>query len=403
MQIRYPEYYGKFHCLAGDCPDTCCVGWEIRVDQASRKRYRDIRKTDSDLGRRLRKYVRNGRIVPIHGKCPFLDEKGLCGIILKLGEHAVCRTCRSYPRHREDYGKLQEVLLLLSCPEAARLVLTEKPDQYRIREFPDRAADTEGIDGELLKALLEVRAAVREIGLECTAPFSLRMKRALALAHDVQRRLRNGKPEEIPAVTARYRKDREGKQFADQAEKWPERFGKREPEKEGLARFFLLSDFMEGLAELDEISPDWPKMLENSRKLLYHSKDSRSRYRKERERFWAENPELEQKLERIFAYFIYSFFLSALYDGDVYGKVKMAVFCTWTAEELMLASWRMDTDKKLWDSDLAAPGLEEQVKICHTFARQIENSDENRGRIEQILKRPEFRFRYLMNRERNPL
>ena len=29
MEIRYPEYYKQFRCLAGECPDTCCVGWEI--------------------------------------------------------------------------------------------------------------------------------------------------------------------------------------------------------------------------------------------------------------------------------------------------------------------------------------------------------------------------------------
>ena len=35
MHIEYPEYYNKFHCLAGDCPDTCCKDWEVDVDEAT--------------------------------------------------------------------------------------------------------------------------------------------------------------------------------------------------------------------------------------------------------------------------------------------------------------------------------------------------------------------------------
>ena len=33
MKKIYPEYYNKFKCIAGNCPDTCCAGWEIVVDK----------------------------------------------------------------------------------------------------------------------------------------------------------------------------------------------------------------------------------------------------------------------------------------------------------------------------------------------------------------------------------
>ena len=38
MHIEYPEYYNKFHCLAGDCPDTCCKDWEVDVDEDTFRR-----------------------------------------------------------------------------------------------------------------------------------------------------------------------------------------------------------------------------------------------------------------------------------------------------------------------------------------------------------------------------
>ena len=51
MILRYPAYYEKFHCIAGECEDTCCAGWEIDIDDES---YRFYQSVPGDFGRRLR-------------------------------------------------------------------------------------------------------------------------------------------------------------------------------------------------------------------------------------------------------------------------------------------------------------------------------------------------------------
>lgn len=50
MQFTIPHYYNKFHCVAGECPDTCCAGWAIMIDDHTKKRYQ-MRK--DAFGRRL--------------------------------------------------------------------------------------------------------------------------------------------------------------------------------------------------------------------------------------------------------------------------------------------------------------------------------------------------------------
>ena len=40
MQITKPTFYNEFSCIAGSCPDTCCAGWQIMIDQNSLKKYR---------------------------------------------------------------------------------------------------------------------------------------------------------------------------------------------------------------------------------------------------------------------------------------------------------------------------------------------------------------------------
>ena len=38
MQYTIPHYFKSFHCIGGECPDTCCAGWQIQIDPASLKK-----------------------------------------------------------------------------------------------------------------------------------------------------------------------------------------------------------------------------------------------------------------------------------------------------------------------------------------------------------------------------
>lgn len=405
MKIRYPEYYKKFACLAGECPDTCCIGWEIKVDKKSEKRYCRAAKNGGAFGKKLRQHIRHGKIAGDGQHCPFLDESGLCEMYRELGKDALCRACIRYPRHMEDYGELHEVLLLLSCPEVCRLVLEENSGGYYLKRKPERHGNMEGIDTELLSVLLKVRDAAWKLGAEEELSWDNRMLMVLALGHDVQRRIASGRPAEAEPILHRYEAEGAPQRFMQKLSGSPGKAlasaaGSNVPgERRAPERFLFMSDFMEILAELTPVGDVWPEMLERSRAALYHSTDSRGRYQSDRETFFLENPGICRQWERIFGYFTYSFVLSSLYDRDVYSKIKMAVFCTLAVGELDMAAWR---EKKAGLTGLPeAAGtlsscsitVEDQVRICHVFARQIENSDENRMHLEQVLKKNGFGIR----------
>lgn len=42
MEYVYPDYYRQFTCIGGECPDTCCAGWEIVIDDKTLKSIRNI-------------------------------------------------------------------------------------------------------------------------------------------------------------------------------------------------------------------------------------------------------------------------------------------------------------------------------------------------------------------------
>lgn len=125
MDIFYPAYYHQFHCLAAACPDSCCKDWTVDVDTDTAQKYRAL---PGPLGDKLRGVLAEadgGTVITLqNGRCPMWQPDGLCQIQAQLGHGGLCKTCREFPRLYHDYGSFAELGLELSCPEAARLILT---------------------------------------------------------------------------------------------------------------------------------------------------------------------------------------------------------------------------------------------------------------------------------------
>lgn len=125
MEHFIPDYYNAFSCIASACPDSCCKEWEVDVDDAAAAYYRAL---PGALGDRLRQVLQdteNGSCMTItDGRCPMWQNDGLCRIHAELGHDALCQTCREYPRIKHEYDGYTELGLELSCPEAARLILS---------------------------------------------------------------------------------------------------------------------------------------------------------------------------------------------------------------------------------------------------------------------------------------
>ncbi len=136
MELITPKYYSRFHCIAGACPDSCCKEWAVDVDAASAARYRAL---PGVLGDRLRAVLQDtpdGTVMAIeNGRCPMWRQDGLCRIQAELGHDALCQVCQTFPRLRHDYGDFVELGLELSCPEAARLILST-PDALTLQVLP---------------------------------------------------------------------------------------------------------------------------------------------------------------------------------------------------------------------------------------------------------------------------
>ena len=156
MLLRTPDFYDSFQCIAGKCTDTCCIGWEIDIDEKSAKRYKAIK---GDIGDILRQNIVDGHFKLLPGdRCPFLRRDGLCDMICHLGEDSLCDICREHPRFVEVYGDIMEKGLGLCCEEAARLLFESKGTASSPIAFVEREIDD--IPDEIPEDAIEARDAI---------------------------------------------------------------------------------------------------------------------------------------------------------------------------------------------------------------------------------------------------
>ncbi len=121
-----PHYYRSFQCVADKCRHSCCIDWEICIDEATYEKYKQLGSICGTV-----QESEDGPCFALRedGRCPHLNECGLCEIILTHGEDYLSEICRNHPRFYNRIGGARlEVGLGIVCEEACRLILeTEEP------------------------------------------------------------------------------------------------------------------------------------------------------------------------------------------------------------------------------------------------------------------------------------
>lgn len=172
MKVYSPDFFKDFHCVGSDCLDNCCkMNWEIQIDQATYERYKAL---DSGLCRHISSDGDKHYILQENGQCPFLNEKGLCSILLKYGDRSISEICAQHPRFFQWFGAYKEAGTGLCCEESARLWLTRGAKADFCLTETDEPDDELEFDGELLNAVLAARQVL--IGLLQNEQFTLSQK-----------------------------------------------------------------------------------------------------------------------------------------------------------------------------------------------------------------------------------
>lgn len=246
----------------------------------------------------------------VEGRCPMWRGDGLCRIQAEAGHDALCQTCRDFPRLTHDYGDFVERGLELSCPEAARMIFSCDPGWVE-KEIPGgQAPEYDDLD---MQILLETRERLLAILADRSRPVRETLALVLLYGYRAQDRLDGG--EEVL--------------FDPEAELRFARTVAKSGDPNGLRQFYL---------NLEILTDTWPQRLKTP----------------------ACRPNWDEQLRILARYIAERYWLQAISDFDLVGRVKMLV-----AACILVAGLGGDL-----------------VQTAQIYAKEIENNEEN---VEAIL------------------
>ena len=370
MLYIFPDYYREFSCLADRCEETCCALWRITVDEQSLKRYRALK---GPVRRRLLISVdRKNRCFrqDEQNRCLNLTEDNLCRIQQELGPRGLCRSCRLFPRHVEEFRGVRELSLSMSCPEAARIILSGKqPVLYRTFEKDgreERPEEYKDFDETLFASLRRARAVMLSVLQNRELSLPVRAVIVTGAACSLQIRYREDRLAEFPPVQ--------------------ERMSSPEAEKKALrklaqnreAYYHWIRNLFEQLPAFECFIDSWPGWLEEVKERLYM--DGPAGYEKMRRSFsaWMHKDKTDWDIvfEQLMVYFLMEYFCGSVYDGRILTAASLAAAHTWILADMLMA---------VWNRNEGEASFEEFVDLCVRYSRQMEHSDRNVREMERII------------------
>ncbi len=174
MRFVKPEYFDSFRCIASNCVRSCCVGWEIGVDEVSEYKYIALEYSGDPFIASSISKEEHCFLQDTTGRCRMLDENGLCEIIKRYGEAMLCDICREHPRYYNLLPDRIEGGLGLCCITAAELILSMSlPPRYI---YGDTEADYDAFCEPNIAFALLVREWIEE-GLSDASPVKIIVER----------------------------------------------------------------------------------------------------------------------------------------------------------------------------------------------------------------------------------
>lgn len=305
MIIVTPHFYKDFKCIAGACPDSCCQGWEVDADDASLEYYGTL-STALEIKQRIDSVLCKDEFgntifrLADKKRCPFLNNENLCDMHIAIGGEHTPYTCRTFPRFINDFGGTRELGVSFSCPVAADMMHELNEPMTFASECNDELPQLNDIDAQAYFYLKKARERAYEIIKDRSISMKSRLSNLLDYACDVQQDL--------------------------------------EPYEQGSDD----TSFFDVFRNPELINPEWTQKVDNA----VEGQISDTAFN-----------------ENIAMYFIFRYFLLAVYDYDVLSKVKMAVIGVLISTYFGDDSWTM-----------------------HLWSKETEHSQYNMDRYKRLLR-----------------
>ena len=360
MKIRVPEYFKDFKCIASKCEDTCCAGWGIVIDDVTYDRYKNVQ---GKFGERLRSEIvheAGENIFVLKGNnCPFLNKEKTCDIYINIGEENLCYTCQQYPRYTEEFGSLREIGISLSCPEAARIMLNnDKKVTFELSENEEVVSSYNDINAQLFIELLQSRNIVMDMLQDRDIDLRKRVALALLFVDEIQEKIDESEIKEIKSVREKYSDKLFLEELLEKLEEYKD--------NEGI-KYDNIQEYFNVFRDLKHITPNDPLGLNDALRYFWQADEDEELYILKHKQFVEYYEDKIYKFENILVYFVFRYFMKAVFDYDALAKIKTAIISYMMIRELAVV--RYIENNEFTDEDM--------VDIAHTYSKDIEHLEEN--------------------------
>ena len=286
----------------------------------------------------------------------------------------MCRTCKLYPRHIEEFEDVREVTLSVSCPEVARILMNKKEPVHFLSYETDEEEEYGDFDPFLYSKLVDAREVLIDILQDREKKLNLRAALILEIARDVQECIDEEDIFSMDDVFDYYRTE--------------EGIHEVETDFAEADHLTYIRKMFQNQYQMEHLRGDWESYLKKAEKLLYGNANDNlceKHYMEMLGEFhtWLqkEMPEYEIQYEQLLVYFISTYFCGAVYDGEAFAKAQMAVVSTLLIHELLMAQWKMN-EKAL--------SIKDVIEIVYRYSRELEHSDSNLNLIQELMSEREY-------------
>lgn len=220
--------------------------------------------------------------------------------------------------------------------------------------------------------LLDIREVLYDVLHGKNGSVSYRLARLLDIVHGIQGLIDNDQIFEI-----------DEKEHQSAAEK---KHYSGYKNKAGLRQHYM-NDMLEELYKLEVLRPSWTESVKETQSLLYKNMTAHeyAAVCKEYDSYYADRME---EYEQLMSYFIFTYFVGAVYDYEVESKLRFGLAAVLIIHEMDMALWYKNGRRLTFD---------EQVWLVHNYSMEIEHSDLNLDDMERMVMREKaFGYRRML-------
>ncbi|MEG0895650.1 MAG: flagellin lysine-N-methylase, partial [Oscillospiraceae bacterium] len=256
-------------------------------------------------------------------RCPFLNEKNLCDIILTKGENMLCEICQNHPRFFNVFDNYTQQGIGLCCEEACRLLFsTSDALTFNVN---DDGKNIKTENSALENILYSALQTMIEIVQDRSNSFYERVVELLDFSADLQFKL----------------------------------YSEEEVELKDLDKYSISQQTLDIFGKTEYINDSWKDMfyeLKNKLSVIYNN-----------EEFNAFMVKSIYQYEHLLIYMLYRHFLNCVYDGEILTRIKFCLINLWLVYIMDVLKWVKSNNYTMI----------ERIEITKLWSKQIEYSDDN--------------------------